>query len=470
MATLRPTALLALVLIAWGGLASADTVELKDGSTLRGEVVSTSGGQVRLRIVLKSGAEGTLTLAKKDVKAVRFDESQPEDTPQGGQAGDDPLGGAGLGPTRTRPKTTKPTEERLSPENEAGRRTIYVLDHSGSMAIGQRWEQAVRQTERLVERLELGAPFDVMVFSAHVRSLFTKDNTSFRSKTSAQRVAAALRADPPEMRAGTHFVRALRRALSRRPKKIVLITDGVGTLGGPFASEDAIRVASQARKEGIPLDVLAAHDGIFGLNPNVEDLSAAKLFLQRLARTGGGVFLPLKPLSPPASAPLPDAFHPTGETPDGTRDRIKSEILSVVERKVVNEGYLPTRFKVRVFDPLLERLETPDVWEYGGSALIQIETPTGTKHQLRLERAPGGGFQTQQEVMVSGKSRPGGIVRAERVLVTGIRRIDYVRGSKTFPVLFKKAPERTPCDPSWIDVTRDTVEINGREVPLPGRR
>jgi Mg-chelatase subunit ChlD len=470
-----PTVRLALTsLIALAGLAAADTVELKDGSTLRGEIISTEGGQVRVRIVLKSGAYGSLTISKKDVKAVRFDESQEDDAegPAGG-ADDDPLSGGGLGSTQTRPraKAAGGSTEKLSPENQAGKRTIYVLDHSGSMAIGQRWEQAVRQTERLVRRLEPGAPFDVMLFSAHIRSLFTKDNTSFRSKTSPERVAAALRADPPELRAGTHFVRALRRAVSRRPKKVVLITDGVGTLGGPFATEDAMRVVTQARAQGVPVDVLAAHDGTFALNPKVEDLGAAKSFLQRLARAGGGVFLPLRNLSPESLPVARKAFRPTSGVPDGTQARLRFEVLSVLERKVASEGMLPARFRVRVFDPVLARLKTPDVWEYGGAALVEIHGPGGVK-LLRLERE-GEWLQTQQEVMVSGKTRPGGIVRPERVVVPGVTRIVYRRGSKTFPVLFgrrSRSPDRAPCEPNWIEVGQETIKINGRDVPLPGRR
>lgn len=439
------------------GVASADTVELKDGSTIQGEIVSTEKGQVRVRIVLKSGASATLTIAKKDVVAVRFDETEPQP-----DLDDDPL--SGIGKTRARKTKGQATKEpALSEEKKEGKRTIYLLDHSGSMAIGKRWEQAVLQTERLVRRLKPGAPFDVMLFSAHVRSLFTKDNTSFRSKTSAERVAAALRADPPELRAGTHFVRALRRAVARHPKKIVLITDGVGTLGGPFAGEDAFRVVSQARAQGIPVDVLAAQDGTFVLAPTVEDLAASRLFLQRLARAGGGVFLPLQAISTPTGAPLPEAFHPTTGTPDGTQSEVRFQVVGVLEKKVISTGRLPTRFRIRVSDPLLARLKTPDVWEYGGAAVVELHGPSGIK-RLRLELVDGW-FVTQQEVMVTSKSRPGGIVHRDRVLVSSVSRIVYRRGTRTFVMPFGRTRRpnrewggRRPCEPSWIEVGQDVVD------------
>ena len=192
----------------------ADTLLLKNGQRLEGRLVSMDRRLVKILVRVK-GVEATMTLKREDVASFKHDDGGGEKAP--------------LRQEKTRQRG-KPAQERQGTVSRLkGERVIFLVDHSGSMRIGERWERASEQVEGLVGRLDRDATFNVILFHEQTRFLFGSDawmRSHIKSAgTIALRTAQRLREAPPELRAGTNLFRGLRDALQRRPTRIAVISD-----------------------------------------------------------------------------------------------------------------------------------------------------------------------------------------------------------------------------------------------------
>jgi hypothetical protein len=104
----RPLAALALTL-GLGLAALADTIHLKDGQVIRGQIVSFRDQQ--FTVLIGSGARGRrsqVTVYMEDVDSIEFDSASRPDT----TAGDNPYTPAPVETSRTQPAPTRQTEPR----------------------------------------------------------------------------------------------------------------------------------------------------------------------------------------------------------------------------------------------------------------------------------------------------------------------------------------------------------------------
>lgn len=457
--------------------AFADTVVLKNGTTLNGEVLSVNKvtGKVVMRVKVGS-AQAEMTLDMKDVKTLELAKSDP--APQDEESDlpfqDKKKKKAAPAPVRPRTQVRKkrtigPTRAKPGKQTYVGKRYLYLIDCSGSMAIGQRWKQATDQLERMIGRLKPGTPYDVMLFHDAVRSLFTSNNTLYKNKLSGRRAAKRMALEKPELRGGTNLYHAMIKALHRNPTRIVVISDGVLTRGGPYGADHALRKVREARAKGIAVDFLAAQDGRYQA-PQVEDLSAARQLMGRFAREGGGVFFSL-PNMTKAKAKLPQTFKPLEGTYDGTKVPWKIEILKpglANRKRRVIIGHIPNRFRVRVWDPRVNRGEFLDVWEYGGAVWLDVHTGVDKVLNLRFHRSADGKYLiSDREILIVGqldaRLRRGKLANRKFAVVQGkcgaSVRIVYRRGNDKFtarrttggwaPVLPSPGPRGGG---SWIQV------------------
>lgn len=341
----------------------ADTLTLKDGTTVTGEVVSMDRAQVVIKVKLGSG-QATLTIARKDVASFALGDAPPPA----------PKKGKKTPRTRVRPKaqprskTGKPTQ--IPRSSKRGERVLFLVDHSGSMAIGKRWDQAVQQTVRMVKRLRKTALFDVVLFHDGATSLFSKNTWMKRNQVIPKRTGERLRKRPPNLRAGTNLTRAVRLALARNPDRLVVLTDGIVTRGGPDTAERAMEHLAKAASQGVRVSFIACQDGRFHA-AKVEDLPAARKALETFARVGKGVFLPLPDLT--RTTKLPSTFRPLAGSP-AALPKLEIELLQADSKKRIVAKELrpyPT-FRVRVLDPEFLRGKPLDVWEYGGSVWFEV--------------------------------------------------------------------------------------------------
>lgn len=362
-------------------VASADEVVLVDGTRLEGEVVSMDARRVVLALPLGAG-KGELSLERAQVASVSFADAStgaPPDAPAADPSAPatpgidgDPLP-ATMAPDAPKPAPRAPGSRDRPRPGTKGTRTLFLLDRSGSMAIGERWKKATTWLCDRVGTLEAGSEIDVALFDERFEAVWG----SWHDVTPhlVRRMPDVLEPFAPALRFGTNIDRALRGALERDCDRIILITDGVVTRGGADGAAKALeRALEAARARDIRLDVVAVQDGAF--HAPVEDLAAARALLERLSRCGRGVFLPL----PAEEGAPPPAYHPLEGAGPAHEPRVEVDLTDVESRNTIVPKVLRMypRFRVCIRDEVMLRGDALDVWEYGGACWLELRTLDAT--------------------------------------------------------------------------------------------
>lgn len=262
------------------------------------------------------------------------------------------------------PQSGLATQLGLSTVARQGDRTLFMLDVSGSMAIGERWSHACAAITELAEQLGPKARFDVMLFGSQVRSLHLR---SWKRPDAGKLRMLANRLDAahPELEHGTSLWRAVGRALARRPQRIVLLTDGVDTTSAAGVSLEVLDDLRRVQDRGLRLDVIAVQDGVYPAEGDGR-LENGRLALQTLATAGGGLLVALEAEPRDASSQDGTVGHqiapPSIELIDArTGQLVPPEMLTA----------FPQLF-VRVLDPIANAGGFADIAEYGGAARLDI--------------------------------------------------------------------------------------------------
>lgn len=139
--------------------------------------------------------------------------------------------------------------ERPSSEPLLKREVILVLDRSGSMA-GEKLDQVRRSALQVLEGLEDGEAFNILVYNEYVESFAPE--TVIKNKESIIQAREYLRGI--RVRGGTNIHDALQEALRMRTRDgflplVLFLTDGLPTIGQ--TSEKAIRdIAAKGNRHG----------------------------------------------------------------------------------------------------------------------------------------------------------------------------------------------------------------------------
>jgi hypothetical protein len=126
---LRPLAAL-VILFALGASALADTIRMKDGQVIRGQIVAFRDQQFTILIGSSRGGNrrSRMTLNMEDVESIEFDNADGADT---ASAPDTSTYNPPAETTRTQPAPT-PTPRREEPRQTAGQRPPVLNNDSGS--------------------------------------------------------------------------------------------------------------------------------------------------------------------------------------------------------------------------------------------------------------------------------------------------------------------------------------------------
>ena len=244
--------------------AYADVILLEDGTYIEGTVVAETARE--LTIETSGKVSRKITVKKADIKKHVRDNG----------AGDSEVRPGGL---------DGPGSVTFEPSLLTGR-VLFVIDVSGSMRIGKRYELARESLYTIVAELPKKTEFDVHLFSDVPVSLFERDFLR-ASKRMKKRIKKHMGKRKVKLTKHTDLMAALKGALkTKKVETIVLYTDGIPTAGvlDPQAILARVRKLRKATKKFNPpaLHVRAVTGDEFR-DPKVEDKEAAEEFLRRLA-------------------------------------------------------------------------------------------------------------------------------------------------------------------------------------------
>lgn len=340
------------------GPARADVIVLQDGTRLEGTIVSL--GEELIDIEVRLGANpARVTVARGDVRELHLT-GTPTPAPVPAAPAPAPAPPAPT-PTSTREHGPPPGATADAPtapattDLKAEAKVLFLVDVSGSMAIGERWRQARAEVSARAKALRPDARLTLLFFHEAVKPAWT--GWVRRSDSLVRRVDEHLGRFRPDLRAGTNLALAVREALARQPDLIVLVTDGVVTVEGERLPE-LERAVEESAARGVRLETVAVQDGEYA-PADAEDLPAARARLERLAAAGGGSAAVLersgsRPPAPPAPSPA-------------TIELFNVDTGNLIVPKMLRPF---PRFRVRVVDPARARLL--NVAEYGGIGWYEV--------------------------------------------------------------------------------------------------
>ena len=159
-----------------------------------------------------------------------------------------------------------------------GKRIVYVLDRSGSMADKRKIDFAKRHLARSLNGLSAGQSFLVIFYDENALALTFKPYTARQliPATTRNIEKVKLQVDSIRLGGGTRHMLALRKALERKPDVIFFLTDADGGLDGGGLNE--VRVLN--RKSKTRIYCVKFGDGA--------ELRKANWLKTLAAQTGGG--------------------------------------------------------------------------------------------------------------------------------------------------------------------------------------
>jgi Mg-chelatase subunit ChlD len=362
-----------LLLLLMSMVARADTIVLADGTRLDGAIVSMDDAFITIDVAV-GGTKGRMTIARSDLRELKLGEDAPAPVPAPAPA---PAG---------------ETAERAAPEGDPtrtgdgegeGPRVLFLLDASGSMAIGRRWTQATTEVMNRALALPPGARICLVAFHGVVAKAWN----GFLRRTDAlmRRFDTHLARFAPDLRASTDLVEALDEALELKPDRIVIVSDGISTENHERFLE-AYRAVEVAGAHGLVIDTVAVQDGAY-TPPDVEDLDAGRALLERLSTSTHGTFTALPRTED--EAPPPSGFRPPE---DGSMPPAATvQIVGVESNNVIVPRLLHThpKFRVRIRDPFVANML--HVSEYRGISWFEVLCKVGDDvfaRSGRLELVP----------------------------------------------------------------------------------
>ena len=127
---IRPLAAAVLV-FALGASALADTIRMKDGQVIRGQIVAFRDQQFTVLIGSSRGGNrrSRMTLNMEDVESIEFDGADGAET---SSANDTPTYGPPAEPARTQAPSPQPTPRREEPRQTGGQRPPVLGNDSGT--------------------------------------------------------------------------------------------------------------------------------------------------------------------------------------------------------------------------------------------------------------------------------------------------------------------------------------------------
>lgn len=374
---MRSILLSGLVAVALAAAARGDVLELKDGTRLEGQVVGMDATSVTIEVPLGQ-TTGKVVVARADLARVGLGEAAP--VASGAAAAVESRAPVALvstapapAPSVARPVAPDPTALRQ------GEKVVFLLDCSGSMAIGKRWAQAKEELLRRARALPADGRFCLVAF--HEAADVQFGDFVRRNDGTLKRLEGALDRLRPDLRAGTNLAAAVAVALRREPTRVVLLTDGVATRGHEQLVA-AFQAVSAAAAKGLVLDAVAVQDGRWR-QAEVEDFAAAGAVLARLARDGKGAAAALARTEEAPAA----GYRPT----DAPSARVDVQLAGVESNNMIVARVLRPfpKVRVRISDPEVARAVS--VAEYGGFAWVEVVSKLGDDvldRTGRLELAP----------------------------------------------------------------------------------
>lgn len=384
--------------------ASADILVLADGRSVEGKVVKESATELVVEIT-EQGKTRRETIARAAVvKHLR----------QGALGQGGALGGAAA------PANAGPVL--------AGK-VLFLIDRSGSMAIGRRHAAALTRLRELIEGLGDKDRCLIQLFDEDTaRPLigWTRTDKSGRAKVLAMLAKVTL--DPDET---TDLAAAVEGAARQRPDRVVLITDGVVTRPGksPLATVDRIRaaLAKAGGKAGpVPLHAEAVLDGDWPVT-GVEDKTSARALLKQLAglsKDGSFHEVSAAALPNPPAAPARVARPRARLLRGGVVKEVAAGAGALLRIDVADEALAQGALRNEEYPaPVRITLESFDA---GGQAIGKPLTLATRRRGARIL-----GARAVEVVAAAGRAKAKGalVVRAG---VGGLIRIVYERDGESF--------------------------------------
>lgn len=258
----RPRFVLALIsfgmLIASAATALADKLILIDGTVIEGKVM----GRDSKAITFGADEDGQLVVRRYPLSRVKQVIPEIE------------------GQKERPPESANPTKRPV-------RKVVFLLDVSGSMALGQRFDKARAALLAQVKTFRPRVRVQFYSFSSQVVALQRDYRNCIEGNIPGfENVFKRLTLDP---RSGTDIGRALRDALNTRPDALYLYTDGIqrGRTGQKIA--DLVKLAARVNSKKIAIHVRLIQDGRLPYLAG-EPLDAARQALKQVAEASGGSY------------------------------------------------------------------------------------------------------------------------------------------------------------------------------------
>lgn len=274
---------LAVLLLASAAFAGELIIVLSDGRRLRGSIVS----ETPTRLVFQPKAPGStpVVLDPKDVALRVPVQRRPAPAPN------PPKPQPPAPKPQAQPPAPKPQPQPAAPKPKpapprSGPRLtgniVFLLDISGSMALGERLPLCASKIQALVAELGEDDRIDMLLFDEDAVSHFGKTYLRVRGRV-PEKVRGWLGKVKIDMNGRADLVGGVEAALKRRADHIVLFTDGYLNFGeaGPRSIIQRIAKAVRGDRKPVKLFVYGVHDGDWVV-PGVERRGAARAFLAAL--------------------------------------------------------------------------------------------------------------------------------------------------------------------------------------------
>ncbi len=192
------------------------------------------------------------------------------------------------GKTEAKPEKT-PDDHDYGELKDYKHGIIIVIDRSGSMAIAGRFEKALEEVDRILEKLSVQQTFGVYLFDTKAVSVFesnavkTSDPKRKQLRKRIQDLGGLDRAS------WTDLTTALPPAVRARPDAIYLLSDGVPTKGDEDVEKIVKSIKDLMPTKKFPIHVTAVRGGehVEGLEENDE---VARANLRRIAEAFSGQY------------------------------------------------------------------------------------------------------------------------------------------------------------------------------------